>query len=58
MSKFKILQRDGQARVGRLTTPHGIIELEDFINSSGGFHKKGRGELTHLNHDPSLNTPV
>lgn len=29
--KFKILQKDGRARAGLLTTPHGIIETPNFI---------------------------
>ena len=31
MNSFKILQRDGKARVGELTTPHGVIETPNFI---------------------------
>ena len=30
MSPFKILHKDGKARVGRLETPHGIIETPSF----------------------------
>lgn len=31
MIKFKILSQDGKARVGKLTTPHGIIETPNFL---------------------------
>lgn len=31
MPQFKILQKDGKARVGRLVTPHGVIETPNFI---------------------------
>lgn len=31
MSKFKVLHTDGKARVGRLETPHGVIETPNFI---------------------------
>lgn len=30
MVNFKILHKDGKARVGRLTTPHGVIETPNF----------------------------
>src|SRR3989338_3446307 len=30
MNNFKILQKDGKARVGLLTTPHGVIETPNF----------------------------
>lgn len=29
-NQFKILQKDGEARVGLLTTPHGVIEIPNF----------------------------
>lgn len=31
MTSFKILQKQGKARVGELTTPHGVIETPNFI---------------------------
>lgn len=31
MIKFKILHKEGKARVGELTTPHGIIETPNFV---------------------------
>lgn len=31
MNKFKILQKDGDARVGQLITSHGVIETPNFI---------------------------
>lgn len=31
MTQFKILQKDGKARVGRLTTAHGVIETPNWI---------------------------
>lgn len=31
MHKFKILHRDGKARVGKLITPHGVIDTPNFI---------------------------
>lgn len=31
MTPFKILHKDGKARIGNLTTPHGIIETPNFI---------------------------
>ncbi len=31
VANFKILHKDGKARVGELTTPHGIIETPEFI---------------------------
>lgn len=31
MNWFKILQKDGKARVGKLTTPHGVIDTPNFI---------------------------
>lgn len=31
MAAFKILHKDGKARVGELTTPHGVIETPNFI---------------------------
>src|SRR5687768_6445481 len=31
MTKFKILYKDGKARVGKLTTPHGVVETPMFI---------------------------
>ncbi len=30
MKNFKVVHRDGNARVGRLTTPHGVIETPNF----------------------------
>ena len=30
MNSFKILQKDGKARVGKLVTPHGAIETPEF----------------------------
>lgn len=31
MSFFKVLHKDGKARVGKLVTPHGVIETPNFI---------------------------
>lgn len=31
MKPFKILQKDGKARLGQLTTPHGVIDTPNFI---------------------------
>ncbi len=31
MVNFKILQKDGKARIGKLTTPHGVIDTPNFI---------------------------
>ncbi|MCR4305558.1 MAG: tRNA-guanine transglycosylase, partial [Candidatus Daviesbacteria bacterium] len=31
MKDFKILYKDGKARVGKLTTPHGVIDTPQFI---------------------------
>lgn len=30
MNKFKVLHKDGKARVGRLVTPHGVIDTPNF----------------------------
>lgn len=30
MKNFKIIERDGKARIGQLTTPHGVIETPNF----------------------------
>lgn len=30
MTHFKILQKDGKARVGQLNTAHGVIETSEF----------------------------
>lgn len=31
MKPFKILQKDGKARLGKLTTPHGVIDTPNFV---------------------------
>lgn len=31
MVSFKVLHKDGKARVGKLETPHGIIDTPNFI---------------------------
>ncbi|MCL4366181.1 tRNA guanosine(34) transglycosylase Tgt [Patescibacteria group bacterium] len=50
MVNFKVLHKDGQARIGRLTTPHGVIETPNFnpVGTQGSVKALGPRELTEI----------
>ncbi|MBI2337589.1 tRNA guanosine(34) transglycosylase Tgt [Candidatus Daviesbacteria bacterium] len=50
MKNFKILHRDGNARAGRLTTPHGVIETPNFnpVGTQGVVKALGPRELKEI----------
>lgn len=50
MKKFKVLHKDGKARVGKLTTPHGIIETPNFnpVGTQATVKALGPRELTEI----------
>lgn len=50
MKQFKILHKDGKARVGRLTTSHGVIETPQFIpvGTLGSVKALGPRELKEI----------
>ncbi len=50
MKQFKILHKDGRARVGKLTTPHGVIDTPNFIpvGTQGVVKALGSRELKEI----------
>ncbi len=50
MKKFKILAKDGKARVGQLETPHGVIETPNFnpVGTQGSVKALGPRELKEI----------
>ncbi|MBI4038155.1 tRNA guanosine(34) transglycosylase Tgt [Candidatus Daviesbacteria bacterium] len=50
MVSFKILHQQGQARLGKLTTPHGVIETPNFIpvGTQGAVKALGPRELREI----------
>lgn len=50
MIKFKVLYKDGKARVGQLTTPHGIIETPNFnpVGTQATVKALGPRELSEI----------
>ncbi|MBU1031858.1 tRNA-guanine transglycosylase, partial [Patescibacteria group bacterium] len=50
MVKFKILHKDGNARVGQLSTPHGIIDTPNFnpVGTQATVKALGPRELTEI----------
>lgn len=50
MKNFKVLHKDGKARVGRLTTPHGVIETPNFnpVGTQGAVKGLGPRELKEI----------
>lgn len=50
MKNFQILAKDGKARVGKLITPHGVIETPNFnpVGTQGSVKALGPRELTEI----------